>query len=81
MDQIFFYVWQARISGRNNLSISQKLFVVERRLVGEVYLLIAIMQFHMSEDDKIKICSDLAEKGLAISQKIFVVDRYLVDEV
>ena len=68
-------------SGRNNLSISQKLFVVERNLVGAVYLLISIMQCLMSEDVEIKICSDLAEKGLAISQKLFVVDRNLVDEV
>ena len=55
--------------------------MVERNLVGEVYLLISIMQFPMSEDVKIKICSDLAEKGLAISQKLFVVDSNLVDEV
>ena len=47
--------------------------MVERNLVGEVYLLISIMQFPMSEDVKIKICSDLAEKALAISQKLFVV--------
>ena len=31
-----------QVSGRNNLSISQKLFLVERNLVGEVYLLISI---------------------------------------
>ena len=35
----------------------------------------------MYEDVKIKICSDLAEKGLAISLKLFVVDRNLADEV
>ena len=63
------------------MSISKKLFVVERNLVGEVYLLISIMEFPMSENVKIRICSDLAEKGLAISQKLFVVDRNLVDEV
>ena len=68
-------------SGKNNLSISQRLFVVEWNLVGEVYLLISIMQFPLYEEVKIKICSDLAEKGLAISQKLFVVDRKLVDEV
>ena len=39
------------------------------------------MQLPMSEDIKIKIFSDLAEKGLTISQKLFVVDRNLVDGV
>ena len=51
--------------------------MVERNLVEEVYLLISIMQFPMSEDVKIKICTDLVEKGLAISQILFVVDRNL----
>ena len=55
--------------------------MVERNLVGEIYLLISIMQFPMSEDVKIKICNDLAEIGLAISKKLFMVDRKLVDEV
>ena len=65
--------------------IWQKYFVHITEIIcgwkGEVNLLIFILQFPMSEDVKIKICSDLAQKGLVISQKLFLVDRNLVDEV
>ena len=41
---------------------------------GVIYLLISIMHFCLSDNVKMKICSDLAEKDLSVSKKLFVVD-------
>ena len=55
------YVTQIQWSGRNNLSILQKSFVIDRNLVEEDYLLISIIYFSMSDKVIIKICSDMIE--------------------
>ena len=58
---------------------------VSRKFVArgdeEVYLIISIVHFSMSDKVKIKICIDLAEKDLSISQKLLVVVKNLVEEV
>ena len=89
----YFSFWKLKSSRKNFLpnfapkkaihwALGQTTYMlVERHLVEEVYLLISIMHFSMSDKVKIKIYSYLAEKDFPISRKLFLIDRNLVEEV